>query len=343
MKYVIFRKGGEARLGVVTTNQRVIDLAASYSQHLATRGVFAAERIAASLLPPDLVAVLEGGPLSEDATLRAIEQADQKGGDIVTDLANVTLDAPIRPHKIFGVRRNYSLHAQEAAVQESEEPRMFFKLPQAVIGPGASIEHNFTEKMDYEAELVLIIGKKAKNIARADALDYVAGYALGNDISARELQLDWTPQQTSLAKSFDTHAPLGPWVATTDEFAASPPEVTLRCWVNDELRQEANTNTMLFPIDQVVAYLAQFVTLNPGDAIYTGTPAGVGAFMEPPGYLNPGDTVKVAADGLGELINPVIAAPAISAPPEKSARSERANGKGGQPTVGRVRVPRVSR
>ena len=310
MKYVIFRKGGEARLGAVTTNQRVIDLAAGYSRHLATRGVFAAERIAASLLPPDLVAVLEAGPLSEDATLRAIERADQEGGDLVTDLANVTLDAPIRPHKIFGVRRNYSLHAQEAAVQESEEPRMFFKLPQAVIGPGASIEHNFTEKMDYEAELVLIIGKKAKNIARADALDYVAGYALGNDISARELQLDWTPQQTSLAKSFDTHAPLGPWVATTDEFAASPPEVTLRCWVNDELRQEANTNTMLFPIDQVVAYLAQFVTLNPGDAIYTGTPAGVGAFMEPPGYLNPGDTVKVAADGLGELINPVIAAPA---------------------------------
>ena len=163
--------------------------------------------------------------------------------------------------------------------------------------------------MDYEAELVVIIGKKAKNIERANALDHVAGYVLGNDISARELQLDWTPQQTSLAKSFDTHAPLGPWVATADEFGGSLPEVTLRCWVNDELRQEASTATMLFPIDQVVAYLAQFVTLNPGDAIYTGTPAGVGAFMDPPGYIKPGDTVKVAAEGLGELINPVIAAP----------------------------------
>ena len=310
MKYVTFRKDGATRLGALTGNGRVIDLAAGYARHLASTGVYAAERIAASLLPPDLVAVLEAAPLSEDAARRAIEQADRDGGDLVHELADVSLAAPIRPHKIFGVRRNYSLHAQEAAVQESEEPRMFFKLPQAVIGPGEAIEHNFTEKMDYEAELVIVIGKKAKNIERANALDHVGGYVLGNDVSARELQLDWTPQQTSLAKSFDTHAPLGPWVATPDEFSASPPEITIRCWVNDELRQEASTTTMLFPIDQVVAYLAQFVTLNPGDAIYTGTPAGVGAFMDPPGYINPGDTVKVAADGLGELINPVIAAPA---------------------------------
>ena len=310
MKYATFRQGGVARLGAVTESRRVVDLAAGYARHLANQQVFAAERIAAALLPADLVSVIEAAPLSEEAIHRAIEQADRDGGELVHDLADITLDAPIVPHKIFGVRRNYSLHAQEAAVQESEEPRMFFKLPQAVIGPGTAIEHNFTQKMDYEAELVVIIGKKAKNIDRANAMDHVAGYALGNDISARELQLDWTPQQTSLAKSFDTHAPLGPWVATTDEFAATPPVITLRCWVNDELRQEASTSTMLFPIDQVVAYLAQFVTLNPGDAIYTGTPAGVGAFMEPPGYLNPGDTVKVAADGLGELINPVIAAAA---------------------------------
>lgn len=307
MKYVIFRRPDGPRLGAVTGN-RVVDLAAAYARHLEGRGVFAADRVASALLPPDLVAVLEGAPLSTEAVTLAIEEADRNGSDLTIALNDADLDAPIRPHKIFGVRRNYSLHAQEAAVQESEEPRMFLKLPQAVIGPGAMIEHNFTQKMDYEGELVLIIGKKAKNIERADALDYVAGYALGNDISARELQLDWTPQQTSLAKSFDTHAPLGPWVTTADDFGNAVPEVTLRCWVNDELRQEASTTTMLFPIDQIVAYIAQFVTLNPGDAIYTGTPAGVGAFIDPPAYLNPGDTVKVSAEGLGELVNPVIAA-----------------------------------
>lgn len=306
MKYVIFRRPEGARLGAVT-GDGVVDLAAAYVRHLERRGVFAAERIAGALLPPDLVAVLEAAPIAEEAVVLALEQAG-RDGDLTTALGDVKLDAPIRPHKIFGVRRNYSLHAQEASVRESEEPRMFFKLPQAVIGPGAPIEHGFTHKMDYEAELVAIIGKRAKNIDRATALDHVVGYALGNDISARELQLDWTPQQTSLAKSFDSHAPLGPWVVTADEFGDATPEVTLRCWVNDDLRQEASTATMLFPVDQIVAYLARFVTLNPGDAIYTGTPAGVGAFMDPPAYLSPGDTVKVSAEGLGELINPVVAA-----------------------------------
>jgi 2-keto-4-pentenoate hydratase/2-oxohepta-3-ene-1,7-dioic acid hydratase in catechol pathway len=308
MKYVIYKKDGQARLGALTNGERdVVDLAAAYAEHLRARGVFAAERVAAAALPPDLVHLLQAAPVSTEAVGHAMAAAAGRAG-LAYPLGAVTLLAPIRPGKIVGVRRNYLLHAEEAKRQVTDEPKMFFKLTQAVIGPGQAIERNFTEKLDYEAELVVIIGKRAKKVARANALDYVAGYALGNDVSARELQLDWKPEQTSLAKSFDTHAPLGPWVATADEFAHAPPQVTIKCWVNGELRQNASTTTMLFDVGLIVSYISRFVTLDPGDAIYTGTPAGVGAFMNPPGYLQPGDVVKVAAEGLGELENPVIAA-----------------------------------
>ncbi|MSP52600.1 MAG: fumarylacetoacetate hydrolase family protein [Alphaproteobacteria bacterium] len=311
MKYVIFKKDGSTRLGgLLKGDADVVDLAAAYAEHLATRGVFAATKVAEAMLPPDLVYILQAAPISTEAVKSAMDIGEKKRGRLVLPLASVKLLAPLRPGKIIGVRRNYLLHAEEAKRQVVEEPRMFFKLPQSVIGPGDSIERTFTKKLDYEAEIVVVIGRKAKNVARANALEYVAGYALGNDVSARELQLDWKPEQTSLAKSFDTHAPLGPWVATTDEFATAPPVVTIKCWVNGDLRQNASTDTMIFDVALIVSYLSQFVTLEPGDAVYTGTPAGVGAFMNPPGYLKPGDVVKVAADGLGELVNPVVEAAA---------------------------------
>ncbi len=308
MKYVLFSKDGAARLGALANRDAdVVDLAAAYAAHLKARGVFAAERVAESTLPPDLVHLLQAAPISTEAVGHAMAAAAGRA-DLAHPRARVKLLAPIRPGKIVGVRRNYLLHAEEAKRAVTDTPKMFFKLPDAVIGPGEAIERKITEKLDYEAELVVIIGKRAKKVARENALDCVAGYALGNDVSARELQLDWKPEQTSLAKSLDTHAPLGPWVATADEFADAPPQVTIKCWVNGELRQNASTTTMLFDVPLVVSYISRFVTLHPGDAIYTGTPAGVGAFMNPPGYLKPGDVVKVAADGLGELENPVIAA-----------------------------------
>ncbi len=311
MRYLAYRRNGEARLGALLDDSHVVDLAAAYAGVLAARGVFAAERLAQAILPPDLVAFLQAAPVSEEAAREAMvhaanarsTQSDER--PLVAALDTVQLLAPLRPHKIFGVRRNYAPHADEAAVQKSEEPRMFFKLAQSVIGPGEAIVRGATAKLDYEAELVIIIGKKAKGIARADGLDCVAGYALGNDVSARELQLDNDLAQTSLAKSFDSCACLGPYVVTADEFSA-PPEIDLKCWVNDELRQEDNTRNLLFDVAQIVAYVAQFVTLDPGDAIYTGTPAGVGAFHDPPKYLKPGDTVTITGSGLGELVNPVV-------------------------------------
>jgi len=306
MKYVIYTKNGAARLGALANGDAaVVDLAAAYAAHLKARGVFAAERVAETTLPPDLVHLLQAAPVSTEAVGHAMAAAAGRA-DLAHPRASVKLLAPLRPGKIVGVRRNYLLHAEEAKRAVTDTPKMFFKLPDAVIGPGASIERCFTEKLDYEAELVLIVGRRAKNVARAEALGFIAGYALGNDVSARELQLDWKPEQTSLAKSFDTHAPLGPWVATPDEFPDAPPRITIKCWVNGELRQNASTTTMLFDVPLIVSYVSHFITLNPGDAIYTGTPAGVGAFMNPPGYLEPGDVVKVAAEGLGELENPVI-------------------------------------
>ena len=173
-----------------------------------------------------------------------------------------------------------------------------------MIGNGDAIQRpKISDKIDYEGELAFVIGQRCRHVPLEQAHEMIAGYTIANDVTIRDWQMrspTWT-----LGKSFDTCGPLGPWLVTADEIP-DPHQLSLKTWVDDELRQSANTSEMLFNCYEMVAYLSQAMTLEPGDVITTGTPAGVGVKMQPRGYLKPGQIVKIEIDGLGSLTNPVI-------------------------------------
>ena len=203
-----------------------------------------------------------------------------------------------RPSKIVCIGLNYAKHAAESGMAVPSEPVVFFKSTTALCGPydDVVIPKN-SEKTDWEVELAVIVGKKASYINEEDAMDYVAGYALHNDYSEREFQLERGGQWVK-GKSSDTFAPIGPIMVTKDEI--SDPQ-NLRLWlsVNDEILQDSNTNDMIFNVKHIVSYLSQFMTLLPGDVISTGTPFGVGLGFKPPRYLKAGDVVELGIDNLG--------------------------------------------
>ncbi|MCH6198193.1 fumarylacetoacetate hydrolase family protein [Aquiflexum sp. LQ15W] len=209
------------------------------------------------------------------------------------------LGSPIkRPSKILCVGLNYSLHAKESGMPVPEVPILFMKATSSLCGPfdPILIPRNST-KTDWEVELAVVIGKKATYVSKEDAMDYVAGYALHNDVSERDFQLHHGGQWVK-GKSADHFAPLGPYLVTKDEI--SDPH-NLRLWlkVNGETMQDSNTSDLVFDIPTLVSYISQYMTLLPGDVISTGTPSGVGLGLKPPRYLNPGDVVELGIDGLG--------------------------------------------
>jgi len=219
-------------------------------------------------------------------------------------LAQVALAAPIMPSKIIAIGRNYAEHAAELNHDIPPAPIIFAKFPSSIIGDGETItwRASITEKVDWEGELAVVIGKKARNVSEADAYNYVFGYSIANDVSARDLQLEKDSQWTR-GKSLDTFCPLGPFIITRDE-VADPHVLTVKTTVNGEVVQEASTSTMMFKIPTLVSYCSQMFTLEPGDIILTGTPPGVGHGRKPPQYLKDGDKVTVSITGIGELTNP---------------------------------------
>lgn len=211
--------------------------------------------------------------------------------------------APVgSPGKIVCVGLNYADHAEESGGDVPEEPVLFAKYPTAVTGPGSTVEWDpeLTGKVDYEAELVAVIGEEAREVDERNAREHVAGYAVGNDVSARDLQ--FSDEQWTRGKSLDTFAPLGPQLVTADE-VADPHDLDIWAEIDGERLQDSSTAKLFFGIDELVAFCSRAFTLEPGDLIYTGTPAGVGAFRDPPRYLEAGDTVTVGVEGLGELTN----------------------------------------
>jgi 2-keto-4-pentenoate hydratase/2-oxohepta-3-ene-1,7-dioic acid hydratase in catechol pathway len=178
---------------------------------------------------------------------------------------------------------------------------LFAKYANSVVGPGAEVVvPDDAEQIDYEAELAVVIGRRASRVTEADALDHVAGYACCNDVSSRSLQ--FRSSQWLLGKAIDTFLPLGPWLATPDE-VPDPQDLKIRCLVNDEVRQSSHTGQMVFGVAELVSFISRTITLEPGDLLATGTPAGVGMAADPPGYLGPGDRMRVEIDGLGSLDN----------------------------------------
>jgi 2-keto-4-pentenoate hydratase/2-oxohepta-3-ene-1,7-dioic acid hydratase in catechol pathway len=219
-------------------------------------------------------------------------------------LAQLQLEAPVpRPGKIVAVGRNYADHAKETGVQPFEKPRIVSKFGSSVARPGSLTARPVgIAKLDFEVELAVVMGRSAKGVRRAEALDFVAGYTILNDVSAREFQFDVSPAQTTFAKSMDGFCPMGPYLLTADELP-KPQDLELNLWLNGELMQHGHTRDMLFPVDYLIEYISQYVTLEPGDVIATGTPAGIGAFRTPPLWLQPGDQLQLAITHLGTLVH----------------------------------------
>lgn len=220
-------------------------------------------------------------------------------------LASFRLLAPVAaPQKVLAIGLNYADHARESNVEPPAAPVLFVKTPNSIIGPGEPIRFSKDDstQVDYEAELGLVIGRRARRVSEADALDHVLGYTLCNDVSARDAQ--FADGQWVRGKSFDTFCPLGPWIVTTDEIG-DPQALGIRCRVNGETLQESSTAEMIFGCAALVSYLSRFMTLEPGDVIATGTPFGVGFARTPPVWLGDGDIVEVEVDGIGTLVNPV--------------------------------------
>jgi 2-keto-4-pentenoate hydratase/2-oxohepta-3-ene-1,7-dioic acid hydratase in catechol pathway len=285
MKLATFTHAGSTRIGVVS-GDRVIDLSA-----------------AAPDLPREMIAFLEAGP---DA-LRDAAATVEGHGEI--PLVEVSLEAPIlRPPKFVAIGLNYADHVEESGMKAPQHPTIFNKQSTCVIATGQPIHvPRASHVVDYEGELGFVIGRRCRHVSQDDARKVIAGYTVVNDATVRDWQLR-TPTMT-IGKSFDTHGPTGPWIVTADE-VPDPHTLSLRTWVNDELRQESNTRHLIFDCFAIVEHLSTAFTLEVGDVIATGTPAGVGITMKPPRLLKHGDTVRIEIEGIGEIENPVIDEPA---------------------------------
>jgi 2-keto-4-pentenoate hydratase/2-oxohepta-3-ene-1,7-dioic acid hydratase in catechol pathway len=283
MRLCRFERDGAPRLGLVE-GEEVLDLSA-----------------AAPALPAE--------------PARALDEAGARRlADLAADAPRLALDdvallSPATPRKYLAIALNYADHIAESGMEAPEVPMFFNKQVTCVVGPGADIHRpKVSDMLDYEGELAIVIGRRCRHVSVEDAPEAIAGYTIANDVSVRDWQM--RAMTMTIGKSFDTHGPLGPWLVTPDELG-DPQKLGIRTFVNDEQRQDGNTSEMVFGCAEQVSHLSEAFTLEPGDVIATGTPAGVGSSVQPfpSGFMKPGDTVRVEIDGIGELRNPVIAEP----------------------------------
>lgn len=310
MRLLTFIAEGWSRVGL-EVGGRIIDLAAAY-ESVPTR-----EKDGPLALPGDMLAFLWGGDLGQAAArqVAALANAAHARGEVLLGAAgqraeypagSVRIAAPIaRPGKIICLGLNYAEHAVETGHSKPAVPVLFAKYASSIVGPGDPIVlPKVSSMVDYEAEMAVVIGRVTRNVSAERAYDYVAGYTIMNDISARDLQSETS--QWFRGKSPDTFAPLGPYLVTKDEVPDAM-ALDIRLWLNGELMQSSNTRNLIFDLPFLIEHISRTVTLEPGDIISTGTPSGVGMAREPKVWLKPGDLVKVAVAGLGVLENPVIA------------------------------------
>jgi len=288
MRLATFTHDAETRIGVVR-DDAVVDLAAAVPS-----------------LPRDMQGLLEAGP----EALAAARAARESGPRL--PLAEVRLEAPVaRPPKFLGVGLNYADHVAESGIDTPQHPTIFNKQSTCVVGPTDAVHvPRASHVLDYEGELGFVIGRRCRHVSRDDAPDVIAGYLVVNDVTVRDWQLrvpTWT-----MGKSFDTHGPLGPWIVTADEIG-DPHRLRIRTFVNGELRQDSSTKELIFDCFALVEHLSTAFTLEPGDVVATGTPAGVGIAMKPPRLLAAGDVVRVEIEGIGHIENPVVDEPSAGA------------------------------
>ena len=284
MKLVTFIHNGLARVGAVSNNG-VVD-----SQD-------------DTEIPSTMISFLAAGDKAMQRMQRLVDIAPPK-----FSLSEVTLAAPVpRPGKYLAIALNYADHIAETGKDEPDYPSFFSKQSTCVIGHNDAIHMpKVSSKLDYEGELAFVIGKRCRHVPVDKAHQVIAGFTIANDVSVRDFQA--RSPTMMIGKSFDTAGPLGPWLVTSDEIA-DPHNLNLQTWVESELRQNSNTRHMIFNCYEMVAYLSQAMTLEPGDVISTGTPSGVGVKMQPRGYLKVGQTVRIEIEGIGTLSNTVIHEP----------------------------------
>jgi 2-keto-4-pentenoate hydratase/2-oxohepta-3-ene-1,7-dioic acid hydratase in catechol pathway len=246
-----------------------------------------------------MAALADWGALAEWARGRS-------AADPTTVFDERDLGAPVpRPSKVFGIGMNYRDHAAEAKLEIPKAPVVFTKFPNCISGPFADVEL-VSDRVDWEVELVVVIGRRGKRIAEQDALAHVAGYTVGQDVSERRMQFADKPPQFSLGKSLDGYGPIGPVLVSLDAFA-DPNDLALTCDVGGERMQSGRTGDMIFGVAALVAYLSRFCTLEPGDLIFTGTPAGVGSTRDPRRYLSVGEEIVSTIEGIGTMRNRCVA------------------------------------
>lgn len=289
MKLVTFTHAKQTRIGIVE-DEMVIDLSQSVPE-----------------LPHTMREFLEAGT----AALEKAKSALNSNNKIA--LADVRLEAPVpNPRKFLGIGGNTHSHLEEVKnagipIKHSPYQTWFNKQVSCINGPYDDIHlPAISGELDYEGEMAIVIGQRCRHVAKEDAYSVIAGYTVCNDVSIRDWQLR-APTST-LGKSFDTHGPTGPWIVTKDEIA-DPHDLSLKTWVNGEIRMDGRTDEFLHNCDEMIAELSTVFTLEPGDILATGSPAGVGALMDPPAFLRVGDVVRVEVEGIGRIENKVIDEP----------------------------------
>ena len=299
MRLVTYSTNGELRTGAMLDDDNILDL----------------NRASGGSLPIDMLTLLQMGDPGIEQARMALEAASSaaKAGASATGvivsrrLPGVRLEAPIpRPGKALAIGLNYRDHAEESGQALPKYPVVFSKVSTCITGPGMPVHKpRASNSVDWEAELVFVIGTRGRHISAADAFAHVAGYMCGNDVSVRDWQFHnptWM-----IGKGFDTHGPTGPWLVTRDQ--VDPSGLDIKCFVNNEQVQSSNTKHLIFDVPALIEYISTAFTLEPGDIVFTGTPAGVGVSRKPPVFLKAGDEMRVEIEGLGVLDNPVIDEP----------------------------------
>ena len=305
VSYKLKKKPGDYRVGIILDG-KITDVQDAWKNLMLSHGEKDVVNAIDHFFPADPNAFFAIGESVMNKAKDAYQYIKENSGMMEwLTRAEVQLGTPVpNPAKIICVGKNYAKHAAEMDSDIPEFPVLFSKFANAIIGPEDSIEKSkATEKLDYEVELAVVIGKEASKVNQVEALDYIAGYTIGNDISARDLQKR-TPQWLQ-GKTLDRSTPIGPWIVTSDE-VSDPANLAIRSYVNGVERQSSNTSHLIFDIPFLVEFISDLIRLKPGDIILTGTPDGVGFAMDPPQFLENGDVVTLEIERIGRMENKVV-------------------------------------